>query len=81
LATRAGIGETLQDDVGRREAILERGVDADELIPLLDEDRDVDHVAQQRVERPVIDAAVDPVQRLVDKVLDPRYASERTDDE
>ena len=70
---RAGVDEALHDDMRRREPVLERRRDADELIPLLDDDGDVDHVAQQRVEWPVIGAAVDPIERLIGEVLEARH--------
>lgn len=70
---RAGIDEALHDDMRRREAGLERGGDADELVPLLDDDGDVDRIAQQRVERSIISTAVDPIKRLVGKVLEARH--------
>jgi hypothetical protein len=70
---RAGVDDPLQDDMRRRQPVLQRGGDAHELIPLLDDDGGVDGVAQQRVERAVIGAAVDPVQHLIGKIPEPRH--------
>jgi hypothetical protein len=66
----AGIDKALHDNMRGREPVFERGGDADELIPLLDDDGDIDRVAQQRVKRSIIGATVDPVERLVGKVLE-----------
>jgi len=42
----AGVDEALHDDMRGGEPIFQRGGDADELVPLLDDNRDVDRVAQ-----------------------------------
>jgi hypothetical protein len=55
LATRspgAGVDHALHDDMRRGKPVLERYGDADELIPLLDDEGEIDRVAGQRSSGP-----------------------------
>ena len=65
---RARIGQALHDDVCCGQAVFERGGDAHELVPLLDDERSIDRIAEQGLERPIVGTAVDPVEHLVRQV-------------
>ena len=56
-----GVDQPLQHDVGRRGAVLERGDDAHQLVPLLGYELEIDDAAQHRIERAVIGVTVDAV--------------------
>jgi hypothetical protein len=49
---RAGVDHALHDDMRRGKPVLERYGDADELIPLLDDEGEIDRVAGQRSSGP-----------------------------
>jgi hypothetical protein len=66
---RARVGQALHDDVCCGKAVFERGGDAHELVPLLDDEGSIDRVVEQGLERPIVGTAVDPVEHLVGQIL------------
>jgi hypothetical protein len=67
------VGEALHDNMGRRHPGFQRRDQAYQLIPLLDDDADVDGATKQWLQRAVVAGAVDTAEDLVRQVLRPRH--------
>src|SRR5271165_5224539 len=67
------VGEALHDDMGRRHPGFQRRDQTHQLIPLLNDDADVDGAAEQWLEWAVVGGAIDAAEHLVWQVLQPRH--------
>ena len=67
------VGEALHDHMGRCHPGFQRRDQTYQLIPLLDNDADVDGAAEQWLERAIIGGAIDAAEHLVWQILQPRH--------
>ena len=65
------VGETLHDDIGRSHPGFQRCDETHQLIPLLNDDADVDGASEHWLERTVVCGAVDAAEHLIWQVLQP----------
>jgi hypothetical protein len=72
---RVGIGQALHDDMGRGQPVLQRRRQAHQLVPLLQDEFDIDPAAQQRLQRTVVGIPVNAAEHLVRQILQPWHES------
>ena len=70
---RAGVDQPLQNDMGGREPVAQRGGDADQLVPLLRDEGGIDGAVEQRLERAIVGVAIEPLENLIGQIGQPGH--------